>query len=91
MEEVERCRQLLESARDEFAEDRRPEKRAALIGAIAGFEEEVSAHVDGAYLRQLLSTARQSLQDEESTAEQTSNALIDLDSALLWGREGPAV
>ena len=89
MEQLEQSRQDLHGALENFSRDRSSEKRAGLIGAILDFEEEVSAHVDGAYLRQLLSTARQCLQDPGQADGDVRNAMIDLQSATQLGSETP--
>ena len=91
MEQVEQFRRDLRRALEDFSEHSSSEQRQILLTAIHNFEEEVSAHVDGAYLRQLLSTARQCLQDDALAGGQLENALIDLRSATQLGCETPSL
>ncbi len=88
MEQVEQSRQLVRHALEAFEGNRNPHSRDALLDAICGFEQEVSAHVDGAYLRQLLSTARQCIQDDDDGGG-LDNALMDLKSATQLGSDKP--
>ena len=74
---------------ESFESDRNPASRDALLATILGFEREVSAHVDGAYLRQLLTTARQCLQDDSTGGDQLEYAIVDLRSAAQFGSEKP--